>query len=63
MGRVARMAWKRNDWRVLVGKFEGKRQLRRPRGIWQHNIKMEHNEIGMWPGILGLRVGTVRGLL
>jgi hypothetical protein len=43
--------------------FEGKRQLRRPRGRWEDNIKMEHNEIGMWPRLLGLIVGTVCGLL
>jgi len=43
--------------------FEGKRQLRRPRGRWEDNIKMEHKEIGMWPGLLGLIVGRVRGPL
>jgi hypothetical protein len=34
---------------VLAGKFKEKRQLRRPRGRWENNIKMEHNEIGMRP--------------
>jgi hypothetical protein len=45
------------------GEIRRKEQLRRPKGRWEDNIKMGHNEIGMWPGLLGLRVGTVRGLL
>jgi len=43
--------------------FEGKRQLRRPRVRWEDNIKLEHKEIGMWPGLLRVIVGRVRGLL
>jgi hypothetical protein len=33
-------------YRVLVGKFEGKRQLGRPRLRWEYNIKMEIQEVG-----------------
>ena len=31
--------------RVLVGKPEGKRQLRRPRRRWENNIKMDLREV------------------
>jgi hypothetical protein len=41
MGRhVARMGKKRNAYRILVGKPEGKRSLRRPRHRWVDNIKI-----------------------
>jgi hypothetical protein len=30
----------RNIYRILVGKFEGKSQVRRPRRMWEDNIKM-----------------------
>jgi hypothetical protein len=32
--------------RVLVGKPEGKRPLRRPRRRWENNIKMDLQEVG-----------------
>jgi hypothetical protein len=31
----------RNPYRILVGKPEGKRPLRRPRRRWEDNIKVE----------------------
>jgi hypothetical protein len=40
-GHVARMGQKRNVYRILVGKPEGKRPLGRPRCRWVDNIKME----------------------
>jgi hypothetical protein len=39
-GHVARMGEKRNAYRLLVGKPEGKRQLRRARHRWVDNIKL-----------------------
>jgi hypothetical protein len=39
-GRVARMGEKRNVYRLLVGKPEGKKPLGRPRRRWMDNIKM-----------------------
>jgi len=33
-------------YRVLVGKPEGKRPLRRPRRRWEDNIKMDLQEVG-----------------
>jgi hypothetical protein len=40
-GHVARMGEKRNAYRILVGKPEGKRPLGRPRHRWLDNIKMD----------------------
>jgi hypothetical protein len=45
-GHVARMSEKRNAYRILVGKPEGKRPLRRPRRRWVDNIEMDLREIG-----------------
>jgi hypothetical protein len=41
---------KRNAFRILVGKPEGKRPLGRPRSMWMNNIKMDLSEIG-WGGM------------
>jgi hypothetical protein len=48
-GHVARRGEKRNVYRILVGKPEGKRPLGRPRRRWVDNIKMDLREIG-WDG-------------
>jgi hypothetical protein len=37
---------KRNAYRILVGKPEGRRLLGRPRHRWEDNIKMDLREIG-----------------
>jgi hypothetical protein len=39
--RVARMMKKRNAYRLLVGKPEGKRPLGRPRRRWVDNIRVD----------------------
>jgi hypothetical protein len=44
-GHVARMGEKRNVYRLLVGKSEGKSPLGRPRRRWVDNIKMDLVEI------------------
>jgi hypothetical protein len=41
---------KRNVYRLLVGKPEGKRPLGRPRRRWMDNIKIDLLEIG-WGGV------------
>jgi hypothetical protein len=41
---------KRNAYRILVGKPEGKRRLRRPRCKWKDNIRIDLREIG-WGGM------------
>jgi hypothetical protein len=45
-GHVARIGQKRNAYRILVGKPEGKSPLGRPRRRWVDNIKMDLSEIG-----------------
>jgi hypothetical protein len=45
VGHVARMGVKRNAYRILVGKPEGKRQLGRPRRRSVDNIKIDLREI------------------
>jgi hypothetical protein len=46
---VARMGGERKLYRVLVGKPEGKRPLRRPRSRWGDRMRMDLREIG-WRG-------------
>jgi hypothetical protein len=49
------MGEKRNVYRLLVGKPEGKRPLGRPRRRWMYNIEMDLLEIGVnvvdWIGL------------
>jgi hypothetical protein len=49
------MGEKRNVYRLLVGKSEGKRPLGRPRRKWFNNIKLDLAEIGLnvvdWIGL------------
>jgi hypothetical protein len=49
-GHVARIGEKRNAYRLLVGKPEGKRPLGRPRRRWVDNIRID---------LLGLGWGVV----
>jgi hypothetical protein len=51
-GNVARMGEKRNAYRILMGKPEGKRPLGRPRRRWMVGI-----------GSIWLRIETVGGLM
>jgi hypothetical protein len=55
----------RNAYTILIGKPEGKRQLKRPRHRWENNIKLDHREIGClgvdW--IICFRIGTDGKLL
>jgi hypothetical protein len=54
-GYVARMGEKRNAYRLLVGKAEGKRLLGRPRRKWVDNIRLDLGEVGWsdvdWMGL------------
>jgi hypothetical protein len=44
------MGAKRNAYRILVGKLEGRRSFGRSRRRWVNNIKIDLREIG-WDGI------------
>jgi hypothetical protein len=44
------MGEKRNAYRLLVGKPEGRRSLERPRHRWVDNVEMDLGEIG-WGGV------------
>jgi hypothetical protein len=61
------MGAKRNAYRILVGKPEGKRPLGTPSNRWVDNIKMDLRGIewsGMdWTGLNWLSIGTSGGLL
>jgi hypothetical protein len=54
-GHVARMREKRNAYRLLVGKPEGRRPLGKPRRMWLDNIRMDLVEVGLgdvdWIGL------------
>jgi hypothetical protein len=45
-GHVALMGEKRNAYRLLVGKPEGRRPLGRPRRRWLDNVRMVLVEVG-----------------
>jgi hypothetical protein len=60
------MGERRGVYRVLVGKPEGKRPLRRPRRRWECNIKIDLQELGcggIWTGSSWLRIGIGGGHL
>jgi hypothetical protein len=55
---------KRNAYRTLVGKPDGKRPLGRARRRCVDNIKMGLRQNGVvWTGLIRLRIGTSGGLL
>jgi hypothetical protein len=58
------MGKKKNAYKMLVGKPEGKRPLGRPRHRWVDNIKMER-EMGwdgmVWTRSIWLGIGPVEG--
>jgi hypothetical protein len=47
-GHVARMGEDRKLYKVLLGKPEGKRPLRRPRHRWEDGITMDLRDVGLW---------------
>jgi hypothetical protein len=49
-GHLARMGEKRNSYRLLLGKLEGKRPLGRPRCRLVDNIRMDLGEV-RWGGV------------
>jgi hypothetical protein len=63
-GACSKYGERKDVYRVLVVKHEGKRPLGRPRRRWDYN-KMNLQEVvcGTWTGLIWLRIGTVGGLL
>jgi hypothetical protein len=60
-GHVARIVERRNTYRILVGKPEGRRPLGRQR---RRLVEDENKKYGMaWTGLIWLRIRTNGGLL
>jgi hypothetical protein len=59
-GYIARMGEKMNAYRLLVGKPEGRRPLRRPRRRWLDNIRMALVVVG-WGGVDWIGLAQDRG--
>jgi hypothetical protein len=62
-GHVACIGEERGSYRVLVGKLEGKRPLRRPKRRWVDNIRMDLWDVGIWTGLDWPRIETAGGRL
>jgi hypothetical protein len=58
-GHVAQKGEKRNAYRILVDKPEGKRPLGRPRRRWMDNIRMDLREIS-WDSVYWIDVARDR---
>jgi hypothetical protein len=56
---VARMGEERNVYKVLVGKPEGMRPLRRPRRGWEDGIRVDLGEAG-WGGMEWIQLAQDR---
>jgi hypothetical protein len=65
-GHVARIGEKRNAYRLLVEKPDGKRPLGRPRRRWVDNIRMDLGEVGWgdvdWVGLAQDRIVLVNSV-
>jgi hypothetical protein len=54
------MGEKRNAYRLLMGKLEGRRPLGRPRRRWLDNIRMDLVEVG-WGDVNWIGLAQDRG--
>jgi hypothetical protein len=52
------MCESRGEYRVFLGKPEGKEPLGRPRRRWEDNIEMDLQEEGIWTVSSWFRIGT-----
>jgi hypothetical protein len=59
---VALMGEKRNSYRLLVGKAEGRRSVSRPRHRWLDNIRMDLVEVG-WGDVGWIGLALVNSVL
>jgi hypothetical protein len=60
-GHVAQFRKNKNAYRILVGKPEGNKPLRRTRRRWLDNIKMDLRKIG-WDSVNWIDVAQDRDL-
>jgi hypothetical protein len=62
-GYIACMGERKEVYKILVSKPEGKISLGRTRHRWEDNIKMDIQEVGLkaWNGSSWLRIGTSGG--
>jgi len=60
-GHVADMGEMRGEYRILVGRFEGKRLLGRPRHRWEDNIKQifQKGDVEVWNGTNWLKISAL----
>ena len=47
-GHVTRVGERRDLYRVLLGKPEGKKPLGRPKRRWENSVKIDLQEVGCW---------------
>jgi hypothetical protein len=58
------MGKRRGTYRILVGKYEGRRPFRKHRCRWDDNLFIFRKwDGGAWTGLIWLRIGTGGGLL
>jgi hypothetical protein len=59
-GHVACMGDRRGEYRVLVGRLEGRRPLGSPKHRWEDNIKIDLHKEGRrsWTRLIRLRIAT-----
>jgi len=50
-GHVVRVGERKGVYRILVGRFEGKRPLGRPGRSWENSNKMDLREVGWGHGL------------
>jgi len=60
VGHAELMGEMRNSYKILVGKSEGKRQLRRARRRWEDNIRLDLREM-VRVGVDWIQPGQGRG--
>jgi hypothetical protein len=61
--RIVPIGDRRDLYRGLVGKPEGKRPLGKPWRRWDDNIKMDLQDVGVWKRSSWLRTGAIRYLV
>ena len=61
LGHVARMEKGRSVFKILTSQPTGKKSLGRPRRIWEDNIRMDLEEIGITAGnwVDWVRIGII----